>query len=105
MSVYLEGTFAIQALSFPFVLCLCASCYLQLEGPSPSTGKARNSYSLKSTRRILWAGKEGAGRVQLIRLRIQRGRAKAEPGVRGTETVQGFLAGFGGYAFQNQKSP
>ena len=101
MSVYLEGTFAIHALSFSFVLCLRASCYLQLEGPSPSTGKARSSYSLKSTRHILWAGKE---RGQLIRLRIQRGRVKAEPGVRGTETVQGFLAGFGGHAFQNQKS-
>ena len=58
MSVYLEGTFAIHALSFSFVLCLRASCYLQLEGPSPSTGKARSSYSLKSTRHILWAGKE-----------------------------------------------
>lgn len=58
MSVYLEGIFGIHALSFPFVLCLLASCYLQLEGPSPSTGKARNSYSLKSTRHILWAGKE-----------------------------------------------
>ena len=44
MSVYLGGTFAIHTLSFPFVLCLRASCYLQLEGPSPSTGKARSSY-------------------------------------------------------------